>query len=75
MTDAPLTMSIPEAGRRYYGLGRDRSYQAAKAGLIPFIEEGRRKIVPVRAMEAKLERDIAEALAAAAERRAATAAA
>ena len=34
----PKTMSVPEAGRIYYGIGRDASYQAAKTGQIIVIE-------------------------------------
>jgi hypothetical protein len=49
--DAPLTMSIPEAGKKYYGLGRTGSYDAAERGEIPVIRVGRLLRVPVRAME------------------------
>jgi hypothetical protein len=28
-TDTPWSMSIPDAGRRYYGLGRQMSYSVA----------------------------------------------
>ena len=52
----PKTMSIPEAGRIYLGLSRDSAYEAAKAGLIPFIQVGRLKRVPIIAMERMLER-------------------
>jgi hypothetical protein len=46
------TLSIPEAGRIYYGLGKQKSYEAAERGLIPFIKVGPKlKRVPVRAME------------------------
>ena len=41
----PLGFSIVEAGAMI-GLGRDASYQAAKAGQIPTIEIGHLKIVP-----------------------------
>ena len=51
------TLSVPEAGRRYFGLSRAASYQAAKRGDIPTIKVGSRiKRVPVRAMERKLDR-------------------
>jgi hypothetical protein len=53
---APLTMSVPEAGRKYFGLSRNGSYDAAKRGEIPTIPVGRLLRVPVRAMEAKLDR-------------------
>ena len=52
----PKTVSVPEAGRIYLGLGRDASYEAAKRGDIPFIQVGRKKRVPIAAMEKKLER-------------------
>jgi hypothetical protein len=47
-------MSVPEAGRTYFGLGRYSSYDAAKRGDIPTIKIGRLLRVPVEAMEAKL---------------------
>jgi hypothetical protein len=50
------TISVPEAGKRYYGLCRSASYEAAARGDIPFIQVGRLKRVPVRAMERKLDR-------------------
>ena len=46
-----LTMSVPEAGKRYYGLSRNASYAAAERGDIPTIHIGRLLRVPVRAME------------------------
>ena len=52
----PKTVSVPEAGRIYLGLGRDASYEAAKRGDIPFIQVGRLKRVPIAAMERMLER-------------------
>ncbi len=52
----PLTMSVPEAGRVFLGVGRDASYQAAKRGQIPVIWVGHRMRVPVAAMERLLER-------------------
>jgi hypothetical protein len=45
------TISVPEAGRRYYGLSRDGSYRAAKRGDIPVISVGKLLRVPVAAME------------------------
>jgi hypothetical protein len=49
------TLSVPEAGEIYYGLGRNASYEAAKRGEIPVIKIGRLKRVPIVAMERKLE--------------------
>ena len=48
-------MSVPEAGKKYYDLGRDGSYAAAKRGDIPTIQVGRLLRVPVAAMERRLE--------------------
>jgi hypothetical protein len=54
--DTELTISVPEAGRRYFGLSRNAAYDAAKRGEIPTISVGRLLRVPVRAMERKLDR-------------------
>ena len=53
--EAPLTMTVPEAGKKYFGLSRDASYAAAQRGDIPTIRVGRLLRVPVAAMERKLE--------------------
>jgi hypothetical protein len=37
----PKTLSVPEVGRRYFGLGRGASYAAAARGEIPTIRLGR----------------------------------
>jgi Helix-turn-helix domain len=54
--DAPLTLSVPEAGKRYFGLSRNAAYEAAARGDLPVIRIGRLLRVPVRAMERMLER-------------------
>jgi hypothetical protein len=51
----PKTLGVPEAGRRYFGLGRNASYEAARRGDIPVIRLGRLLRVPVVAMERRLE--------------------
>ena len=51
----PLTLAVPEAGRRYLGLSRNSSYAAAERGQIPTIRVGRLLRVPVRAMERLLD--------------------
>ena len=53
--DNPLTMTVPEAGARYFGLSRNAAYAAAARGDIPTIKIGRLLRVPVRAMESKLD--------------------
>ncbi len=47
----PKTMSVPEAGERYFGLSRNGSYEAARRGDIPTIQVGRLKRVSVAVME------------------------
>jgi hypothetical protein len=54
-SETDRTLSVPEAGKRYFGLGRDGSYRAAERGDIPVIRIGRLLRVPVRAMERLLE--------------------
>ena len=49
------TISVPEAGRRYFDLCRGASYEAAKRGDIPTIRIGRLLRVPVRALERMLD--------------------
>jgi hypothetical protein len=53
--EEPLTLSVPEAGRRYFGLSRNGSYLAAARGEIPTIRIGRLLRVPVRALERALD--------------------
>lgn len=52
---ATKTITVPEAGRRYFGLSRGGAYAAARAGTIPTIRVGRLLKVPVAAMERLLE--------------------
>jgi excisionase family DNA binding protein len=54
--DTAFTLSVPEAGRQYFGLCRNTSYDAAARGEIPTIRIGRRLRVPVRALEKMLDR-------------------
>jgi hypothetical protein len=54
-TDSAKTISVPEAGRRYFGLSRGSSYAAAASGQIPTIRIGRILRVPVIALERMLE--------------------
>ena len=55
MTETELTISVPEAGRRYFNLSRQSSYAAAERGDIPTIRIGRIIRVPVRALERMLD--------------------
>jgi Helix-turn-helix domain len=51
-----LTLSVPAAGKKYFGLSRNGAYDAAKRGEIPTIKIGRLLRVPIRALEAMLDR-------------------
>jgi hypothetical protein len=55
MGDDCKTLTVPEAGRRYFDLGRNASYDAARRGEIPTIKIGRLLRVPIVALERKLE--------------------
>ena len=55
MTENALTISVPEAGRRYFGLSRNAAYAAAARREIPTIKIGRLLKVPVKALEQMLE--------------------
>jgi hypothetical protein len=56
MTEEILTISVPEAGARYFGLSRNGAYAAAERGEIPTIKIGRLLRVPVRGLERMLDR-------------------
>jgi hypothetical protein len=45
------TMTVPQAGREYFDLGRNASYEAARRGEIPTIRIGRLLRVPVVSLE------------------------
>jgi Helix-turn-helix domain len=49
--ETPITISVPDAGRRYFGLSRNAAYAAAERGDLPTIKIGRLLRVPVRALE------------------------
>jgi hypothetical protein len=55
MKTTAKTLSVPEAGREYYDLGRNGSYAAAKRGDIPTIKIGKLLRVPIRALEQQLD--------------------
>ena len=48
------TISVPEAGRVYFGLARNAAYEAAHRGDIPVIRIGRMMRVPIVALERML---------------------
>ena len=50
----PKTISVPEAGRRYFDLSKNASYEAARRGDIPAIRVGRLLRVPIAALERRL---------------------
>jgi hypothetical protein len=49
------TVSVPDAGKRYFGLAKNASYAAAARGQIPVIKIGGRLRVPVCQLERMLE--------------------
>jgi hypothetical protein len=53
--DTPKTLSVPQAGRDYFGLSRNGAYAAAARGEIPTVKIGRLLRVPVRALEQVLD--------------------
>ena len=48
------TLSVPEAGKRYFDLGRNASYEAARRGELPTIKIGRLLRVSIPALERML---------------------
>lgn len=55
MTEEVKTLSVVEAGRIYFNLGRDASYAAAHRGDLPVIKIGKILRVSVIALEMMLE--------------------
>jgi hypothetical protein len=53
--ELPKTLSVPEAGWKYFGIGRNSAYAAAAAGQIPTVRIGKILRVPVRALERMLD--------------------
>jgi hypothetical protein len=58
MSENAKTLSVPEAGRRYFGLSENGRYQAAKRSDLITIRVGRLLRVPIAAMDRKLEQVI-----------------
>ena len=55
MKEQGKTLSVPVAGRLYFDLGKNASYEAARRGEIPVIKIGSRLRVPIIALEKMLE--------------------
>ena len=53
--ESPKTLSVPTAGKQYFGLAKNASYAAAARGEIPVIRIGGRLRVPVVQLERMLE--------------------
>jgi hypothetical protein len=62
MREKSETMTVPEAGMKYFGLGRAASYAAARRGDLPTIGCGKTQRVLIRAMEAIMDASVKEAL-------------
>ena len=54
MDKLPYTLSVPEAGKKYFQLSRNAAYAAAARGDIPVVRIGKLLRVPVRALEEML---------------------
>ena len=52
--EGPKTLSVPIAGKQYFDLGKNASYEAARRGDLPVIQIGGRLRVPVVALERML---------------------
>ena len=48
------TISVPEAGKLFFGIGRNSAYDAARRGDFETIKIGDRIVVPVAPLAAKL---------------------
>jgi hypothetical protein len=55
MSDETKTMSVPKAGRLYFNLGKNASYEPARRGDIPTIKVGRKIRAVVSALDRKLD--------------------
>jgi len=55
VSSRPKTLDVPTAGRLYFGLGRNASYEAARRGDIPTVRIGGRLRAVVAALDRKLD--------------------
>lgn len=53
--NVPLTMTVPEAGAKYFGISRKAAYKAVANGSLPVVRLGRTLRVPVAACERMLQ--------------------
>jgi excisionase family DNA binding protein len=60
MASNRITLTVEEAGA-LLGISRTLAYELVRRGEIPSLRLGRRVVVPVRALEAMLDRVVAEA--------------
>jgi excisionase family DNA binding protein len=58
--DRRLTLTVEEAGQ-LLGVSRSYAYELVRQGALPCLRLGRRIVIPVRALEALLDRVVAEA--------------
>lgn len=49
------TISVPDAGRVYFGMSRNASYAAARRGDFPVVRIGKLVRVPIKALEQMLD--------------------
>jgi hypothetical protein len=54
MSDIPATMTVPEAGRRYFDATPRTSYRLVEQGVIPVLRVGKRMYVKVAELERQL---------------------
>lgn len=50
-----ITISVEEAGRRYFDVSKNTAYKLVEDGTIPAIRIGRLLRVPIRGMEARID--------------------
>lgn len=55
MNSNDKTLSVPDAGRIYFGISRNSAYEAARRGEIPTIRIGNILRVPIVALERMLD--------------------
>jgi hypothetical protein len=55
--ETPWTMSVPQAGRHFFDLGKNASYDAVKRGIIPVVKVGGKLRALSRVLEQRLAKD------------------